>query len=118
MVVMLALAACAKVPATPEAETVQVAVEPSAPAPPEPEPSDAPARERPAVIREAPVASRDAMALAERFFEQGRAAMARGNFADACVAFEKSARLDPAVGTLANLAMCQERLGRTAEACR
>jgi hypothetical protein len=53
---------------------------------------------------------------AEALFEAGRAAMERGDFATACAKFEESNRLDPAVGTLLNLANCKERLGELATA--
>jgi serine/threonine-protein kinase len=53
---------------------------------------------------------------AEGLFDQGRAAMQRGDFAQACGLLERSQRIDPAVGTLLYLAECYERSGRTATA--
>ena len=47
-------------------------------------------------------------ARAEGLFNEGRASIARGNYVDACPKFEESQRLDPAVGTLINLAECHE----------
>lgn len=53
---------------------------------------------------------------AEGLFDQGRAAMQRGDFAQACGLLERSQRIDPAVGTLLYLAECYEKAGRTASA--
>jgi len=55
-------------------------------------------------------------AAAERFFQQGRAALSRKEFGIACPAFEQSLALDPTTGTLLNLAECNALLGRTATA--
>ena len=49
-------------------------------------------------------------------FREGRALMKDGDLAAACPKLEESLRLDPAVGTLMNLAECHERQGRTASA--
>lgn len=54
--------------------------------------------------------------LAESLFQQGLAAMERGEIERACSFFEDSQRLDPGGGTLLNLALCQERAGRLATA--
>jgi hypothetical protein len=48
---------------------------------------------------------------AETLFKEGRAAANRSDWATACSKFEESQRLDPAPGTLANLATCEERQG-------
>lgn len=61
------------------------------------------------------LATRDP-AAAEALFRQGREAMKRGDHAAACAKFTESQRLDPAPGTLLNLAECQERLGKVATA--
>lgn len=53
---------------------------------------------------------------AHAFFERGREAAARGDAKSACRNFEESLRLDLAVGTLFNLAQCEEQLGRLASA--
>ena len=53
---------------------------------------------------------------AEALFEAGRAAMEKGDFASACPRFGESERLDPAPGTLLNLADCEEHLGHLARA--
>jgi hypothetical protein len=49
-------------------------------------------------------------------FEEGRRLMAASQYAEACMKFEASQRLDPGVGTLLNLGDCLERSGRTASA--
>jgi hypothetical protein len=53
---------------------------------------------------------------AEALFRAGRAAADRGDFGSACPKFEESNRLDPAVGTMLNLAACEEQLGKVASA--
>jgi hypothetical protein len=55
-------------------------------------------------------------AAAEALFEAGRDAMARGDLAAACKNFEDSNQLDPAIGTVFNLANCEEQRGRLASA--
>lgn len=55
-------------------------------------------------------------AAAQLFFERGRDAASRGDAAAACQNFEESLRLDLAVGTLFNLARCEQDLGRLASA--
>jgi hypothetical protein len=55
-------------------------------------------------------------AAAEVLFQEGRRLMKAGRLQDAVDKLAESLRLDPAVGTLANLAGCQEELGRTASA--
>ncbi len=53
---------------------------------------------------------------AEALFDEGRAAMAQQDFDTACAKFRESQRLDPAVGTVLNLANCEEQRGRVATA--
>jgi hypothetical protein len=55
---------------------------------------------------------------ADRLFEDARAAMARGDYASACPALERSEALDPGIGTEFNLARCYELAGRLASAYR
>jgi hypothetical protein len=57
-----------------------------------------------------------ATAAAEALFNQGRDAMAAGDYEAACKRFRESDRLDPAVGTKFNLADCEEKRGRLATA--
>lgn len=49
---------------------------------------------------------------AEELFRQGRKAIEAGDFKTACEKFEESQKLEPAPGTLLNLADCEERAGR------
>jgi len=53
-------------------------------------------------------------ASAEALFRQGRVAADKHDFATACLKFRESNRLDPAIGTVFNLADCEEKLGRLA----
>jgi len=53
-------------------------------------------------------------AAAEVLFRQGRAASQKKDFTTACAKFRESNRLDPAVGTVFNIADCEEKLGRLA----
>lgn len=53
---------------------------------------------------------------AEALFRAGREAAERGDHATACQRFEESNRLDPALGTLFNLADCEEKIGKLASA--
>ncbi|MEJ7729010.1 MAG: tetratricopeptide repeat protein [Polyangiaceae bacterium] len=55
-------------------------------------------------------------ASAEALFEAGRALLAERRYLEACTKLSASQNLDPAVGTLLNLAECYEKLGRTASA--
>lgn len=55
-------------------------------------------------------------AAAEALFQEGRRLLKEGEVVEACSKFDESLRLDPAIGTLINVASCQERLGRTATA--
>lgn len=53
---------------------------------------------------------------AEGLFRDARDAAKRGDFPAACPKFAESYRLDPAPGTLFNLADCEERIGKLASA--
>lgn len=63
----------------------------------------------------APSARADAP-TAEELFREGRALMDAGSYAPACAKFAESQRMDPAAGTLLNMAECEERQGLLATA--
>jgi hypothetical protein len=55
-------------------------------------------------------------AAAEALFRDGRAAAQKGDWDTACPKLRESQRLDPAAGTLLNLADCEEHRGKVATA--
>ncbi len=55
-------------------------------------------------------------AAAEKVYREGKALLAEGKTAEACVAFRRSQQLEARVGTLLNLGECEEKLGRFASA--
>jgi hypothetical protein len=61
------------------------------------------------VLATTPAAAQPAGAQAEVLFRQGREQMAAGKLAEACASFAESQKLEPAVGTLLNLAGCNEK---------
>jgi hypothetical protein len=55
-------------------------------------------------------------ALAEALFQQGRDLFKREQYPQACAKFAESQRLEPKLGTLLNLALCDEKAGKIATA--
>ncbi|MEZ4364978.1 MAG: hypothetical protein R2939_01665 [Kofleriaceae bacterium] len=53
---------------------------------------------------------------ADRLFAEGQAALEDKDYATACALFERSKALEPALGTMLNLATCYEAWGRLASA--
>jgi hypothetical protein len=62
------------------------------------------------------IPARAGSADAEAAFREGRKALQSGDLSAACAHFEESERLEPAPGTLLNLADCEERSGKLAHA--
>ena len=62
------------------------------------------------------LASAQEEAAAEALFRSAREAADRGDWVTACDRFEESNRLEPAPGTILNLAKCREELGQIASA--
>ncbi len=56
------------------------------------------------------------VAVAQRSFDEARALFGAGKTAEACERFAQSQHLDPKLGTLLNLAICHEKLGKVASA--
>lgn len=65
-----------------------------------------------ALLLVATAVARAGESQAERLFQQARDLMLDDRFAEACPLLEESQRLEPRVGTLLNLAVCHERVGR------
>ena len=51
---------------------------------------------------------------ADEYFKQGRALFKSKRYAEACAEFEHSQQLDPAIGTLYNIAQCDAEIGKLA----
>ncbi|WP_394831064.1 PEGA domain-containing protein [Pendulispora rubella] len=63
-----------------------------------------------------PANAQSSAAAAESLYQEGQRLMASGNVHDACIKFGQSQKLEPATGTLLNLASCHEKEGKTASA--
>jgi hypothetical protein len=53
---------------------------------------------------------------ADEYFKHGRKLLKSHKYADACAEFEHSQKLDPAIGTLYNIAQCDAEIGKLATA--
>jgi len=53
---------------------------------------------------------------ADALFKEARALIAQGNYEEACPKLEQSRRIQAGMGTIFNLAVCYEHIGRTASA--
>ncbi|HMI85378.1 MAG TPA: hypothetical protein VK550_14885, partial [Polyangiaceae bacterium] len=65
-----------------------------------------------------PAAAQSKDAHADALFRQGQALLQSGRLREACARLGDSLRVDAALGTLLNLALCHEREGRVATASR
>jgi hypothetical protein len=70
----------------------------------------------PAFFATASAATPEESARADALFKEGLRLFDGGQTAKACAKFADSYKLDPALGTLQNLALCHEKEGRLAEA--
>ncbi|MCU0685317.1 MAG: hypothetical protein MUF34_24270 [Polyangiaceae bacterium] len=64
----------------------------------------------------APASESTQRAIAQSLFDEARALMSQNNYVEACPKLRESYRLEPASGTLVNLAVCHEQEGKLAMA--
>jgi len=69
-----------------------------------------------ATLTSLPANAQSSAAAAESLYQDGQRLMTSGNVHDACIKFAQSQKLEPATGTLLNLASCHEKEGKTASA--
>jgi hypothetical protein len=70
----------------------------------------------PELAAAAPSGEANTSVAAQSLFDEGKKLMGANDFRRACAKLEESQRLDPALGTLLNLADCWEKSGRLASA--
>jgi len=69
-----------------------------------------------ALVLSSGMAQAQATAVPEALFREGKKLLEEGRYVETCPKFAESERLDPSSGTLLALALCHEKLGRTASA--
>jgi hypothetical protein len=104
------VAPASSLPEYPEVAKKEAKVPEAAPLPPATSPP-------PATLAPAPAVPPQVAAAAQALFDEGKKLMAQGVVPAACAKFEESLRLDRAMGTLLNLAACEELAGHTSRAC-